>query len=51
MPHGEKMALLGKINMLYEVDIEMTNKKSKLKKQLKEAEDNDGCSKTSNNRS
>ena len=51
MTHGEKMALLGKINMLYEVVIEMTNKISKLNKQLKEAEDNDGCSKTSNNRS
>ena len=51
MTHGEKMALLGKINMLYEVVIEMTNKISKLNKQLKEAEDNDVCSKTSNNRS
>ena len=49
MTHGEKMALLGKINMLYEVIIEMTNKVSKLNKQLKEAEEKDGCSKTRNN--
>ena len=33
MTHGEKMALLGKINMLYEVVIEITNKISKLNKQ------------------
>jgi|TARA_R100000664_G_C2688048_1_gene93273 hypothetical protein len=51
MTHGEKMALLGKINMLYEVAIEIANKISKLNEQLKEAEQNDGCSKTSNNRS
>ena len=51
MTHGEKMALLGKINMLYEVSIEIANKISKLNEQLKEAEQNDGCSKTSNNRS
>ena len=44
MTHGEKMALLDKINMLYEVVIEMTNKISKLNKQLKEAEKNDGTS-------
>ena len=49
MTHGEKMALLGKINMLYEVVIEMTNKISKLNKQLEEAEEKDGCSKTGNN--
>tara|TARA_Y100001937_G_scaffold33682_1_gene47957 strand:- start:323 stop:478 length:156 start_codon:yes stop_codon:yes gene_type:complete len=49
MTHGEKMALLGKINMLYEVAIEIANKISKLNEQLKEAEQNDGCSKTSNN--
>ena len=49
MTHGEKMALLGKINMLYEVVIEMTNKISKLNKQLKEAED--GSNKASTNRS
>ena len=51
MTHGEKMALLGKINMLYEVAIEIANKISKLNEQLKEAEQDDGCSKTSNNRS
>jgi len=51
MTHGEKMALLGKINMLYELAIEIANKISKLNEQLKEAEQNDGCSKTSNNRS
>ena len=44
MTHGEKMALLGKINMLYELSIEITNKISKLSKQLKEAEKNDGTS-------
>ena len=44
MTHGEKMALLGKINMLYEVVLEMTNKISKLSKQLKEAEKIDGTS-------
>ena len=49
MTHGEKMALLGKINMLYELAIEIANKISKLNEQLKEAEQNDGCSKTSNN--
>jgi len=49
MTHGEKMALLGKLNILYEVAIEIANKISKLSKQLKEAEENDGCSKTSNN--
>ena len=49
MTQGEKMALLGKINMLYELSIEIANKISKLSKQLKEAEENDGCSKTSNN--
>jgi predicted ATP-grasp superfamily ATP-dependent carboligase len=51
MTHGEKMALLGKINMLYEMAIEISNKINKLNRQLKEAEQNDGCSKTSNNRS
>jgi len=35
--------------MLYEVAIEIANKISKLNEQLKEAEQNDGCSKTSNN--
>ena len=51
MTHGEKMALLGKINMLYEMAIEISNKINKLNRQLKEAEEKDGCSKTSNNRS
>ena len=44
MTHGEKMALLGKINMLYEVAIEIANKISKLNEQLKEAEKEDGSS-------
>ena len=34
MTHGEKMALLGKINMLYELAIEIANKINKLNKQL-----------------
>ena len=49
MTHGEKMALLGKINMLYEVALEIQNKLNKLTEQLKEVED--GGSKTSSNRS
>ena len=49
MTHGEKMALLGKINMLYELAIEIANKINKLNKQLEEAEN--GSSKASNNRS
>jgi len=49
MTHGEKMALLGKINMLYEVALEIQNKINELNKQLKEVED--GGSKTSSNRS
>ena len=49
MTHGEKMALLGKINMLYEVALDIQNKINKLAKQLKEVED--GGSKTSSNRS
>ena len=49
MTHGEKMALLGKINMLYELAIEITNKINKLNKQLEEAEKDNGSSKTSNN--
>ena len=49
MTHGEKMALLGKINMLYEMAIEISNKINKLNRQLKEAEEKDGCSKTGNN--
>ena len=51
MTHGEKMALLGKINMLYELAIEISNKINKLNKQLEEAEKDNGSSKTSNNRS
>ena len=41
MTHGEKMALLGKINMLYEMAIEISNKINKLNRQLKEAEEED----------
>ena len=48
MTHGEKMALLGKINMLYEVALEIQNKIQKLDKQLKEVED--GSSKAGNTR-
>jgi hypothetical protein len=49
MTHGEKMALLGKINMLYEVALEIQDKINKLTKQLKEVED--GGNKTSSDRS
>jgi len=49
MTHGEKMALLGKINMLYEVALEIQDKINKLTKQLKEVED--GGSEASSNRS
>ena len=49
MTHGEKMALLGKINMLYEVALDIQNKINKLTKQLKEVED--GGSEASSNRS
>ena len=44
MTHGEKMALLGKINMLYEVAIEISNKINKLNRELKEAEEDNGTS-------
>tara|TARA_A100001515_G_scaffold50834_1_gene40080 strand:+ start:771 stop:905 length:135 start_codon:yes stop_codon:yes gene_type:complete len=44
MTHGERMALLGKINMLYEVAIEISNKINKLNRQLKEAEEDNGTS-------
>ena len=44
MTHGEKMALLGKINMLYEMSIEISNKINKLNRQLKEAEEDNGSS-------
>ena len=49
MTHGEKMALLGKINMLYELTLEITNKINKLNKLLEEEEKDNGSSKTSNN--
>ena len=49
MTHGEQMAILGKINALYEVALDIQNKIHELNKQLKEAED--GSSKTSSNRS
>ena len=48
MTHGEKMALLGQINILYELALEIQNKINKLDKQLKE--DKNGSSKASNNR-
>ena len=48
MTHGEQMAILGKINALYEVALEIQNKIQELNKQLKEVED--GSSKASNNR-
>ena len=48
MTHGEKMAILGKINALYELALEIQNKINKLDKQLKE--DENGSSKASNNR-
>ena len=38
------MALLGKINMLYEMAIEISNKINKLNRQLKEAEEDNGTS-------
>ena len=44
MTHGEKMALLGKINMLYEMAIEISNKINKLNRQLEEAEEDTGTS-------
>jgi hypothetical protein len=44
MTHGEKMALLGRINMLYELAIEISNKINKLNQQLEEAEKDNGAS-------
>ena len=44
MTHGERMALLGKINMLYEMAIEISNKINKLNRQLEEAEEDNGSS-------
>ena len=49
MSHGEEMAILGKINALYEVIIEIQNKINKLNKQLQEADN--GSNKASTNRS
>ena len=48
MTHGEKMAILGQINILYELALEIQNKINKLDKQLKE--DENGSSKASNTR-
>ena len=48
MTHGEKMAILGQINILYELELEIQNKINKLDKQLKE--DKNGSSKASNTR-
>ena len=48
MTHGEKMAILGQINILYELALEIQNKINKLDKQLKE--DKNGSSKASNTR-
>ena len=44
MTHGERMALLGKINMLYEMAIEISNKINKLNRQLEEAAEDNGTS-------
>ena len=49
MTHGEQMAILGKINALYEVALDIQNKIHELNKQLQEAEN--GSSEASNNRS
>ena len=49
MTHGEKMSILGQINILYELAIEIQDKINKLNKQLKEEED--GSNKASINRS
>ena len=49
MTHGEKMSILGQINVLYEVMIEIQTKIDKLRKQLPK-EEKDGSSKTSINR-
>jgi len=48
MTHGEKMSILGQINILYELALEIQNKINKLDKQLKE--DKNGSSKASNTR-
>jgi hypothetical protein len=49
MTHGEKMSILGQMNVLYEVMIEIQTKIDKLRKQLPK-EEKDGSSKTSINR-
>ena len=49
MPHGEKMSILGQMNVLYEVMIEIQTKIDKLRKQLPK-EEKDGSSKTGINR-
>ena len=49
MTHGEHMSILGQINALYEVMIEIQTKINKLHKQLPK-EKKDGSSKTSINR-
>ena len=49
MTHGEKMSILGQINILYELALEIQNKINKLDKQLQEAEN--GSNKASTNRS
>ena len=49
MTHGEKMSILGQMNVLYEVMIEIQTKINKLRKQLPK-EEKDGSSKTSINR-
>jgi hypothetical protein len=49
MTHGEKMSILGQMNVLYEMMIEIQTKIDKLRKQLPK-EEKDGSSKTSINR-
>ena len=49
MTHGEKMSILGQINVLYEVMLEIQTKINKLHKQLPK-EEKDGSSKTGINR-
>ena len=46
MTHGEKMSILGQINVLYKVMLEIQTKINKLHKQLP-MEEKDGSSKTS----
>ena len=49
MTHGEKMSILGQMNVLYEIMIDIQTKINKLRKQLPK-EEKDGSSKTSINR-